>query len=913
MRLLLSFLPCAMLLMSAAKAPACSILPRPNGVMCLDEKTGKPLWEYFPDQLGFFHVQSDAHHLFMVYQEYRNPDLSIKAEPASTIRAVNLVTGKEVVGPIQLPSENPPSPAANSWSNLVTAAGDRIAFSPGCDRAITVFQGDGPEVRTIISTGWYSRVVVMGNVIVYSPSYITEGEANGPTVIAVDSTNGNRLWEVNGAPEVHGLSVGENHLYISEEGYLRVVDPLTGRIVWRNPLPRIRGQSQVTEHDGRLFVNCDFHGDDPPMYFLYCLDAKTGNIQWTLNPGYMPFLFRDGRVYVMALPTRLMSIWRNANVMDSFQVSKTPKWHEARKAFIRKRFAAKTHEEIELNLRAWHALGDRSGLTVLESAAEVSSDQEIKQLASFLTKDFPAVRDPMRLMDFLENQFEQRAELRIEIRRILEDFNPVPFWMEEENKKYNALRRKPIQFELTSDERKLIDAFRELKGKADAAPVNRIDRKSLTELMLGQGSATFETLIVEHDASDDPQYRMLVRTAIYKQHPAKGSDWALSHMEEIGPTELSLWVQLASIEWLLAHEDLYRKWLFDEERSVQSFAAHRLSRLDDPTPVIPFCLQLLEERVSGAPLQENEAILGAIYALGKSKDGQHANVLRRFLSYKGVGQINNDMVVRDAAYRALKAIGQEVPVSAILAPQAPKVPAPKRLVDPYNLYIELEDAVNEGNDSKAKSLARQMLSMVEQDGDNTAMRATALAKAYEALEDWDTAIVWIQSEKDADSELVDRRLLEIFEKAKRWDEVDAVLTRTKSPELATKAALMLAMEGLSLDGSFEVLSRQLKDHPNDADICIALSVVLLKRDESQAADAMMERAIALRPRPEGSLSFAQTFLHWIKRGKPEKAIAWLRQSVAEDRKTWEREDLLDWVSQFSELKSTAAELRSSKQ
>lgn len=807
------------------------------------------------------------------------------------------------------------------WPSLITSSGDRVVANSYGSRAITVFQGEGPEVRTIISTRSYSHVIVHGRVVIYVPLYPEYEGSAGASVIAVDTTTGNRLWEIEQGIEIHGLTAGEDFLYISEEEHLRVVEPTSGRIVWRKNLPRLRGRSSVVEHDERVFVNCDFVGDDPPQYFLYCLNAKTGHINWTRDPGFIPFLFRDGKIYTYTEPTRLMNVWRHVDVMESYDVSKTPKWHEDRSAHVRQRLGSKTQEEIELNLRAWHALGDRSGLIVLQTVAEVRPDQKTQELARSLGETFPKVRDPMRLMDFLENQFDQHAELRAEIRRILEDFNPVPFWMEEKNQKYNSYRRKPIpQFELAMDQRRLIDAFRKLKGRADVAPLDPSNREALNELMLGRGSATLESLVAVHDASDDPQHRMLVRTAIYKQHPARGSDWALKHLDKVSLIEISLWVQLASIDWLLDHEELYLTWMFHEEDgSVQSFASRRLGRLDDPTPVIPFCVRLLRERISGAPKNETEALLSAIHALGKSRDARHANLLRRFLTYKSTEEDQKETFVRDAAYKALKDIGQEVPVSAVLPPAISAAPAGPSASDGESEDIQddmirLRMALGNEDDTRARQLALRILTIIEGKSANPDIREVAewsLVDVYEALEEWDKAIELLR--KTESGFVNEDSLLTIYEKAGRWHDIIDILETSTKTESVIRAAFILARKGKSLERSLELLRRELNKHPNDPNICIAMTLVHFKRDEMQAADAMMERAIALQPRPEGSHLFAQTFIHWLKREKPENAIAWLKQSFSNDRQIWERDDLLGWVSQFPELKGTAEELRQNKQ
>lgn len=66
-------LGCVLLVVIATEARPCSVSSAIKGVMCLDEVTGKPLWEYFPPQLGIFAIESNAYHLFITIRSFVIP------------------------------------------------------------------------------------------------------------------------------------------------------------------------------------------------------------------------------------------------------------------------------------------------------------------------------------------------------------------------------------------------------------------------------------------------------------------------------------------------------------------------------------------------------------------------------------------------------------------------------------------------------------------------------------------------------------------------------------------------------------------------------------------------------------------------------------------------------------------------
>ncbi|MEE8078365.1 MAG: hypothetical protein V3T18_05155, partial [Pseudomonadales bacterium] len=140
-----------------------SVNPRQDlGVVCLDELTGKPLWEYFPESPGLYQIRLDHENLYFVRRSWRTP----KAKPI--IEAVNLATRQRIENPT-LPADDrliPEPKLLRSYSAAtITTSGDRIAASR---RAITVIRTDNTIRWTLSLPQDYGQHFLNGDLIIYT-------------------------------------------------------------------------------------------------------------------------------------------------------------------------------------------------------------------------------------------------------------------------------------------------------------------------------------------------------------------------------------------------------------------------------------------------------------------------------------------------------------------------------------------------------------------------------------------------------------------------------------------------------------------------------------------------------------------------------------------------------------------------
>ncbi len=161
------------------------------GIMCLDVVTGRPMWEFFPDEPGAPLTVDDGGTLWLIHAPENNRpnedgswsrtfvrayaldpatgDLRRRASAADGTRLLRLVDREEV---------------------LRVTNGDRVVGETGRDRVITVMHGSTNEPRLTIPTATrYENLYVIDRVIVYAPQLERDAPGEvppGPRLVAVD-------------------------------------------------------------------------------------------------------------------------------------------------------------------------------------------------------------------------------------------------------------------------------------------------------------------------------------------------------------------------------------------------------------------------------------------------------------------------------------------------------------------------------------------------------------------------------------------------------------------------------------------------------------------------------------------------------------------------------------------------------
>ncbi|MCH9001418.1 MAG: hypothetical protein IIC02_02500 [Planctomycetes bacterium] len=478
------------------------------------------------------------------------------------------------------------------------------------------------------------------------------------------------------------------------------------------------------------------------------------------------------------------------------------------------------------------------------------------------------------------------------------------------------MRQQPCpKFTLLPEREALIEAWQELKSRTDATPVTRFTREAIMKLMLNKRVAEFDAMLAAHEDSSDADERLLLRIAMYAQHPTAASDWALEHLDLISTVEITQWVQRAPIEWLLDHEDLYLSWLSHDDRSVRSFAVRQISKMGDASPALPICERLLESNLRRQPDTGDRAEIAAMKVIGQYGSRKHIRLLKRFVACESMsndadakpqraGRCARPHAVKEAAVKALASLGVRVtlPPPPARTPRYTEEQRESRTL--YARIKQLEDdlyrACRDEHTNDAKAVAHEIVALFEDEAIDHYSRDRSLTDAYEVLEDWDKAIEHTHRQSGRYGSVNERRLIELYEQASRWDDLEAMVDRTRDTETRINGAFAL-INGDRLETAFDVFRRELSEHPNSPAAYCGLAMVHFKREEFSKADAMMDRAIALRPHVFDAPWFQYTVDYWLKRGQPEKARAWVRASIELDSEFWPHSGLLEWTKQFPEL------------
>ncbi|MCH7995458.1 MAG: PQQ-binding-like beta-propeller repeat protein [Planctomycetes bacterium] len=801
--------------------------------------------------------------------------------------------------------------------------GDRVLVSDS-RRAVLVTKGDSPEARVIRSLDHRSRrLVTVGDIVIYTRTIDALSYASAQIMVALGGDTLEPKWERDFGANVIGMWSVDGRLLVATSEVLHAIDAASGRLVWQQRLERLRGGATIEKDGNRLFVMCTVMlRDCRSPIFLYCLDERTGHVQWQYDLGYLPsenpLIVQNGKLYTHVHTSRLLEVFRvRAAGKACYRLGiENREWTTQAVKLLPDGFALKTQEEIELNLRAWHAFGDGSAIGLLRAAEEYLADGPLSGLPRKLIDTFPPFRRPFALIDFLEEQFENQPELRTEIGRIVDDFKPVPLWYKYETYVTYGLWLQPyLELTLLPEREALIEAWEALKLRTDAAPVTRFTREAVGDLMLNKRVAEFDAMLAAHEKLSDADERMMLRMAMYAQHPTAASDWALEHLELISTMEITQWVPRAPIEWLLDHEDLYLSWLLHDYPRVGSSAMIRISRMGDSSPALPICERFLESSILRQGDTRDWSEKAAINVIGQHGSRKHIPLLKRFIACKTMpndadaepqraGRCARPHAVKVAAAEALAALG----VHVTLPP--PPAPTP-RYTEEESERMALHARINQlENDlyracqtertTEAKAVAREIVALFDDETIDHYSRDRYLTDAYEVLEEWDKAIEHTHRQFGDYGSPSEWRLLELYEGGSRWNDIEALVDRTRNSETRINGAFAL-INGGRLEKAFNVLRRELREHPNSSAACCGLAMVHFKREEFSKADAMMERAIALRPHACDAPSFRYTIEYWLKREQPEKARAWVRTSIELDPESWRHSGLLEWTKQFPEL------------
>lgn len=867
-----------------------------TGVVCLDLNTGQPLWEAYAGIHSAQYIATDGVSLFL-HGQYS------ATAPSRDYVSFPLVFKGAAPEPEYPPSPLPPPEILfaqrPTWSRspeYVLSSGDRVIKA---GRAIVILDGRTGDDKRIIPVGLPFYVLGVHQDLIICSRQAKPHQYGNSMIVAVAASSGNELWSMalkDG--RLLGSRLGDRRAILLEPGGAVAIDLATGVVLWRTSLPRLRDHSYIVESDGRIFVAADCRPGDLKGVVLYCLDAASGELQWHFDSAFSrhgsALAVHGGKVYFPIPKSRLMwhwCSWNDHELLSDLSHLQT--------------------KEVGLILRAWHAYGDRAAVDLLRVVAKRTHDEEIRTLAEQLIESFPPVRDHMRLLDFLTSEFDREPELRREIGQVLRYCNPRPSWMGPKRFRASCMRFSHevlfMNYELTATEQALIDRYAALQARTDHPDVTPLDHETLSQTVREDRGFSFEAMLEAHDSSDAEEMRKVARKAMFKNFPMRACDWALEHYDELDPRALGAWANDAPAEWLAEHPDLWLKWLSHESSSLQRTAAQRLSCIDDKTRVLPICEALLAQQLNVIGVGRYDGVVAAIYLLGAHGERRHAELIRPYYQNE-----QRRFEIRHNARAALVALGADDEKSLPRPRRQSPCDKPLDELRPYDrmlcLHASMMRALDQGKTESAKATAKEYLAAYLERGNPSS--PGYLADAYEIVGDWDAAIeVWYTDDDPFQRGHDTRRIFPLLARAERYDELILRATEEEDDEVKVLVVYLL-IDGKKDEAALQLADQVLARDRFNTHALIASAVIRKRKGELEVADALMDRAISLRPGPDPWFPepLCHSISYWLDRGKPEKAIAWLRESVRIDRTYWEM-DLFDWASEHAELAETVAELR----
>ena len=138
-----------------------------------------------------------------------------------------------------------------------------------------------------------------------------------------------------------------------------------------------------------------------------------------------------------------------------------------------------------------------------------------------------------------------------------------------------------------------------------------------------------------------------------------------------------------------------------------------------------------------------------------------------------------------------------------------------------------------------------------------------------------------------------------------------LLTSTHDPDVARDGAFDLIEFGKVTEAR-QIFLSLLKNNPNDVQACIGLATLHAIGGQWTESEAMLDRAIMLRPSPSVGTRFHRTITVWMDRGDAGRARDWVRKSATRHYDSWQSAKLFESAVQCAELADTVNEVRAIK-
>jgi PQQ-like domain len=276
-----------------------------NEILCVDLRTGRPLWEFKPQKLSDAHFELYTDGL-IAFPHYLGSD---RSQPIF----LDIKTGH----PVRSFAESPKRPLAKSavfspGPEVVLEDGWRLRdFKPGYEKSLTFRDAAHAAKIWKIETRGYPHVVrSWKNLVFFAYSYLSDegilyayrAGAKTPTwTVDLNAIVKGRKWPLTRMI----FQIIEDTIYLEADEHIFTFDPTSGQLLWHRDLASDLGLQFEPDIYGGALNLAAFAKDGNVLVVSFerrvvAIDLKQGKYLWHLEPDTFPEtsfpIAHDGRV-----------------------------------------------------------------------------------------------------------------------------------------------------------------------------------------------------------------------------------------------------------------------------------------------------------------------------------------------------------------------------------------------------------------------------------------------------------------------------------------------------------------------------------------------------------------------------------------------------------------------------------------
>jgi outer membrane protein assembly factor BamB len=250
----------------------------PGAVFCLSASTGVQLWNYSYGKLAGTPVVKGGVVYVGGYDYTRSRGINI-----GFIYALDARTGRKIwsfSGPVGTSFyESPVLADANLYALSAVYTGENRHWNS----AVYAFDSSmGEKLWNYSAPGQFNSLVASGQNVYVSSNFVNTTDITGGTVyegyvLALNASNGTRIWDYPTSSSIHSPILANDTVYaVSSDGGIYALATSNGKPIWNYSIGLETSSPLLV--DGYLYVGSSAG--------VHCFNASTGAVNWNFNSTY---------------------------------------------------------------------------------------------------------------------------------------------------------------------------------------------------------------------------------------------------------------------------------------------------------------------------------------------------------------------------------------------------------------------------------------------------------------------------------------------------------------------------------------------------------------------------------------------------------------------------------------------------